>query len=70
LAKNNTRILIVYHLFVAKFSLQISTENPTVVIPKVLNSLPVEIKMIEDESYKFLRRVKKLILVLHTSFMI
>jgi len=43
----------------------ISTENPSVMIPRLLNSLPVEIKLIED-SKEFLRRVKEL--VLHFQF--
>jgi len=52
-------------LLVPECTLLISTENPSVMIPRLFNSLPVDIKLIED-SKEFLRRVKEL--VLHYQF--
>jgi hypothetical protein len=61
ITRHTTQTMCINDLYVDECTLQISAENPKVMIPRMFNTLPVEIKMIEDEK-EFLKRVKELVL--------
>jgi hypothetical protein len=65
MTRNTLKNMCNNDLYVSDCSLQIAAANPAVMIPKLFNTLPVEIKMINDNK-EFLRRVKEL--VMHYQF--
>lgn len=48
-------------LFVSYCSLQISSQNPATIIPRIFNALPVNIRMIEDDK-EFVCKIRELVL--------